>query len=169
MALGQLSLEAASSYGETVKDTIKSFSSGHLPHDVFSPFKKIKKSVSHNRRAPPLSESRGVCRRREGSFWAPARQTGLPVPQGSASSPFSTASCEMSAPLTVSKCRIRFGDFKEIPSGTNRVSLLHAAELGRSKAPGFGGIQRGVQLESPRAAGQGVASGLGAYPKPGSP
>lgn len=51
----------------------------------------------------------------------------------------------------------------------NRVSLLHAAELGRSKAPGFGGIQRGVQLESPRAVGQGVASRLGAYPKPGSP
>lgn len=46
------------------------------------------------------------------------------------------------------------------------VFLFAAAELGRSKPPGFGGIQPGTQLGSRRAAGQGVPPGLRAPPRP---
>lgn len=47
-------------------------------------------------------------------------------------------------------------------------SLLRVVELGRSKVPGFGGIQPGAQLGSPGASHQGVALCLGALPKTGS-
>lgn len=53
--------------------------------------------------------------------------------------------------------------------GTNRVFLMRAAELDRSKAPGFGGIQPAAQLGAQQTSGHRIASRQRDLPKPGTP